>query len=310
MALRFTLRQLEYFVAVAEAGSVAGASELVNISSPSISAAIAQLEDEFGIQLFIRQHTKGLSLTPGGRRFLAQAKMLLDHADALHDLASDVAGRARGPISVGCLVTIAPLVFPLLRRGFETEYPEARVSHVEAHQAGLLQKLQRAEIDAAITYDLEIPRDIEFEPLAALPPYVMLAADHPLARRPSVSLAELAREPMVLLDLPMSREYFLSIFHARGLRPLIAERTNSMPVLRSLVANGYGCSLANLRTRSTVAPDGEKLAFVRIEGDLRPMVLGLAMMRSDRRSRILTAFQEYCRERISDAGIPGMAPPI
>ncbi|MEO0361306.1 MAG: LysR family transcriptional regulator, partial [Pseudomonadota bacterium] len=68
MAIRYTLRQLEYFVAVGEAGSIAQASERVSVSSPSISAAIGALEAEFGVQLFVRQHAQGLSLTPGGRR--------------------------------------------------------------------------------------------------------------------------------------------------------------------------------------------------------------------------------------------------
>ena len=76
MAIRFTLRQLEYFVAVGEAGSIAAASERINISPPSISAAVAQLEAEFGIELFVRQHAQGLSLTPGGRRFFNTGKAL------------------------------------------------------------------------------------------------------------------------------------------------------------------------------------------------------------------------------------------
>ena len=310
MALKFTLRQLEYFVAAGETGSVSAASEKANVSAPSVSAAISHLEKEFGILLFIRQRTKGLSLTPGGRRFFFQAKVLLDQADALHDIAADVAGRARGPLGIGCMVTVAPLVLAGLRRSFESAHPEARVRQVETHQAGLLEKLRRAEIDVALTYDLEIPRDIAFEPLATLPPYVMLGADHPLLGRTSVTLAELAREPMVLLDLPMTREYFLSLFQNVGLRPVVVERTGEMSVLRSLVANGYGWALANLRTRSTFALDGEKLTFVRIEGDHRPMILGLASVRSAQNSRILTAFQEHCRREINDERIPGMAPPI
>ena len=115
---------------------------------------------------------------------------------------------------------------------------------------------------------------------------------------------------MVLLDLPMSREYFLSLFQNVGLRPLITERTSEMPVLRSLVANGFGCSLTNLRTKTSLAPDGEQLGFVRIEGEPRPMVLGLAPVRSVHQSRILTAFQEHCRKEISNERIPGMAPPM
>ena len=66
MALRFTLRQLEYFVAVGEAGSVALAADKVNVSSPSISTALAQLEREFGHQLFVRRHAQGHTVLPGG----------------------------------------------------------------------------------------------------------------------------------------------------------------------------------------------------------------------------------------------------
>lgn len=310
MALRFTLRQLEYFLAVGEAGSITVASERVNVSPPSISAAISQLENEFGIQLFIRQHAQGLSLTPGGRQFLVQAKNVLDQAEILHELASDVAGRPSGPISIGCLVTLAPLILPALRKGFETAFAETRVSQAVAHQAGLLERLRRAEVDVALTYDLEIPPDVEFEPLAALPPYAMVAADHRWAAQRSITLEDLSCEPMVLLDLPISRDYFLSMFQTRGLRPLIAERTSEMPILFSLVANGYGYTLANIRPRTSLAPDGRELRCIAIDGDFRPMILGLATMRSERKSRILAAFREHCRTSIDDRNIPGMAPPI
>ena len=68
MPLRFTFRQLEYLVAVGEAGTIAMASQRINVSSPSISAAISQLEAEFGTLLFVRHHAQGLTLTPGGQR--------------------------------------------------------------------------------------------------------------------------------------------------------------------------------------------------------------------------------------------------
>ncbi|MBP7243047.1 MAG: LysR family transcriptional regulator [Amaricoccus sp.] len=306
MPLRFTLRQLEYFVAVGRAGSIAAAAERVNVSSPSISAAIAQLETEFGIQLFIRQHAQGLSLTPGGRRFLAEAELLLESAEALHELSSDIAEKPRGPINVGCLVTLAPILLAALRRGFEAVCPEARVTQAEANQERLIEMLRRAEIDVAITYDLEIPRDVAFEPLAALPPCAMVSAAHRLAGRSTIALADLADEPMVLLDLPLSREYFLSLFQASDLRPRIAERSRDMAVVRSLVANGYGYALVNIRPRNQQAPDGNALALLRLDGGYRPMTLGLATMRTDRKPRILRAFEDHCRSAIGDDRIPGM----
>jgi DNA-binding transcriptional LysR family regulator len=309
MVLRFTLRQLTYFVAVGEAGSVARAAERISVSPPSISAAIAQLEREFGIQLFIRQHAHGLSLTPGGRRFMKQARLVLEQADALHDLASDIAQKPRGPLSIGCLVTLAPLVLATLRRGFENAYPEAQVSHAVAHQVRLLEMLRLAEIDVAITYDLDIPQDIAFEPLAALPAYVLLAADDPFASRQSLALEEICDKPMVLLDLPLSREYFVSMFQSRGLRPRIAERASEVSVLRSLVAHGFGYALLNIRLKTDVAPDGGRLAMVPLKGEYRPMMLGIATVRSEHETSIVKAFRAHCRAEISKGRVPGLASP-
>ena len=99
MAVRFTFRQLEYFVAVGNAGSIVAASERINVSPPSISTAVSQLETEFGIELFVRRHARCLSLTPGGRRFFNAARTLLENAGALHDIANDISEQVRGPIS-------------------------------------------------------------------------------------------------------------------------------------------------------------------------------------------------------------------
>ena len=77
---RFTFRQLEYLVAVGDTGSIARASENLNVSSPSISSAISQLEEELGISLFVRQHAQGLSTTKGGCRVIDQAKRVLKEA--------------------------------------------------------------------------------------------------------------------------------------------------------------------------------------------------------------------------------------
>lgn len=306
MPLRFTLRQLEYFVAVGEAGSIAEAAERVNVSSPSLSTAISQLEAEFGVQLFVRQHAQGLSLTPGGRRFYVAAKAVLERGAALHDIASDISEQVRGPIHVGCLVTVAPFVLPEIRKGFEDANPEVDFRQQEAHQDDLIRMLRRAEIDIALTYDLEIPQDVRFEPLLALPPHALFPPDHPLAKRKSVTLKALAEQPLILLDLPASRDYFMSLFQAAGLVPNIAERTAHLPMVRSMVANGFGYGLLNVPSMNADAPDGKPLCYVPVKDDARVMNLGLATVASDRKSRIVDAFGEHCRARITRVSAPGM----
>lgn len=305
MALRFTLRQLEYFVAVGEAGSIAKAAEQINVSAPSLSAAIAQVEAEFGIQLFIRKHSQALALTPGGRTFLKEAARLLSEADALHDIAGDIAEKIAGPITVGCLLTFAQIVFPALRKEFEALYPAVRVRQFERHQGQLLEMLQRGEIDAALTYDLEATQDIVFEPIIQLPPYVMLPGGHPFAGKASIALEDLIDEPMVLLDLPHSREYFLSAFQNKSLRPTIGERTADIAVMRSMVANGFGYGIANMRPLHSMSPDGKPLVFVPIAGDLRPLTMGIALPNAEHRTQTIRAFIDHCRRFVVEQGIFG-----
>jgi len=307
--ITYTLKQIEYFVAVSEAGSIALAAERIYVSPPSISVSITQLEQQLGIQLFVRHHARGLSLTPGGRRLLAEAKGLLAQADAVVETAAQITRRPHGPIRIGCFVSLAPLVMPAVHRSFAAAYPHARVSQVEANQHELLAALHGAEIDVALTYDLDIPSDIEFEPLAELPPHVLVAGDHRWARRRFVTLEMLSEEPMVLLDIPYSSEYFLSLFHENNLRVRVAERAGSTSMLRSMVANGFGYALANIRPKSDLAPDGKRLVSLKLKGDFRPMILGIAVTEGEDRPMIVEEFRKLCRKLIGRNRIPGMSLP-
>lgn len=291
--LRYTLRQLEYFVAVGEAGSIARASERINVSSPSISSAITQLEAEFGLPLFVRQHAQGLSLTQAGRQMMDQARVVLREAGALMDIAGDISGQVRGPLSVGCLLTFAQLVLPALRRGFETEYPDVRLRQYEMNQVELFSALRRSEVDVALTYDLDLPADLQFTGVVKLPPIALMGAGHPLADREAVGVEELKDHPMVLLDLPLSADYFLSFFDHVGGKPVIAERTRDMAVMRSLVANDFGYSIANVRPLSDISPDGNPVRCVPITGPVRALRMGFLTAQDADRSNAVRAFVEY-----------------
>ncbi len=273
----FTLRQLQYLIAVGEAGSVTLAAERVNVSAPSISTAIAQIEAELGLPLFIRRHAQGLVLTEAGRRIMEQARLTLAAARRIEETAAEIVGRVQGPLHLGCLQTFAPILMPGLRRAFIAAHPGAMLHQSEAHQAALIDGLRQGRLDAALTYDLTIPTDLSFTALGRLPPHAILAPDHPLARQDRVTLADLAPEPLILLDLPLSSDYFLRLFDDAGLQPRIAERTGDIGMMRGLVAHGFGYGLSNLRPPSDVAPDGRPLVFRPIAGPVQTLRLGLVM---------------------------------
>jgi len=307
--MRFTLRQLEYFIAAGETKSITLASERINISQPSISIAISHLEQELGVQLFIRHHAQGLSLTPVGHALLHEAKRLVEQAEGLYTAASEASKQVRGRLQVGCFVTLAPMLMPELSHSFTSAFPDTQIRHIENNQELLLEGLRRAEIDIAITYDLQIPDGIRFTPLASLPPHVVVAESHPLARRSSVALRELVDEPLILLDLPFSREYFLALFLKEGLQPRIHSRSAHQEVVRTMVANCYGYTLANVRPRSDLALDGRRVVRVRLAGEHRPLTIGMATLEQLRKSQLLIAFETHCRSFVSDAYIPGMEAP-
>jgi DNA-binding transcriptional LysR family regulator len=173
--MRFTLRQLEYYVAACESGSVTEAALNIPVSQSSVSAAIAQLERALGVELLIRHHAQGVSPTPAGRRFLARARALLREADELERFASELTEDLSGPLDLGCLVTIAPLVTPRLCQDFTARHPAVTIELVEAGQDELLARLRSGALSLALTYDLQLGDDVAFEQLATLPPDALFA---------------------------------------------------------------------------------------------------------------------------------------
>ena len=294
MQTRFTLRQLEYFICAAETGSIAAASRVLNVSAPSISTALTQLEDALGTVLFLRKRAHGLSLTEAGRTLAEQAQTVLAQATELTRLASNVSDAVQGPLRLGCLVTFAQIVVPTLRRSFAQQHPAVTLSQSELTQPEIFAALRRADIDLSLSYAIDVPDDLEFHPIKSLPPYVMLAPDHPLSQRDNLTIEDIASHPMVLLDLPLSSDYFLSFFNAAGLKPLIAERTKDMAVARSLVANGFGYSIVNFRPVGTVAPDGKPLVFVPLHSDVPPISVGVLCAKSAMKRRACATFLQHC----------------
>ena len=165
---------------------------------------------------------------------------------------------------------------------------------------------KKGVIDLALTYNLQLESDIAFTELVALSPYALLAADHPLAGESSISLAQLADQRFILLDLPLSDNYFMSLFDLSGLKPKIYARTQHIEVQRALVAQGYGYSLANVRPINQRSLDGSPLKYLPLSGDNPALTLGIATLANIRKTVVVEIFSQFCRDQISAANIPGM----
>src|SRR4051794_30768330 len=176
--MRFTLRQLQLFVATCDAGTVTLAAQRANISQSAVSAALAELERSLGVQLLIRHHAHGVDPTPAGRQFLIHARGLLQQAADVDRFAYEISEVIAGRIALGCLVTFAPIVTPQLCSAFLKQHPNVQIDLREGGQDELFALLRHGELNLALTYDLDTPSDIAFVPLAELPPIALLPADH------------------------------------------------------------------------------------------------------------------------------------
>ena len=308
MLSRITLRQMEYFVTTAESGSIIIASEKIHISSPSISAAIAHMETELHAQLFIRQHAKGLLLTEIGEQVKDACKVILAQSSDLYSMSADFTGVMRGKIKVGCFSASAPFIYAEIIHGFANLYKQVELEAVIEDHHELLQELIKNTLDLALLYDLHIDENlINFTPLADLPPYVLLAESHPLAKNQAVTLEELTEYPMILLDMPYSNDYFLSLFRTKNLKPNIKETCKYLDVIRSMVGNNIGYTILNVRPKTDFSADGKKVVMVRISGDVRPMKIGIATPKNARLTNVQQAFSSRCQAFISNQYIPGMS---
>jgi DNA-binding transcriptional LysR family regulator len=295
--MHFTLKQLRYFTAAGEYGSVTQAAELLYVSQPSISSAIMHLEEVMGLKLFIRHHAQGLSLTPQGQKFFNQAKKLLSQADALAKFADTLGHEVSGNLKLVGFPTFTSLLMPMLMRQFIEKYKNVTIECDEMHQRDLIRNIVDSHYEMGITYDMELPDTIAFYPLASLPPYVAVSEEHSLADRCSISLEELEPYPMVMLDWPISRQYFTSLFLNKNLKPNLAYRSQSVSMVRGMVANGFGYTLLNTPiTEDSGGLERSRLMTIPLEGEVTTLTMGVATLQQNQLSPAGEAFLEILKD--------------
>ena len=286
----FTLRQLHYFRAVAERGGVTRAARALSISQSSVSAAVSHLEGVRGTRLL----AGGGKLTPAGEDFYRAALRLLAEADRL-----DGENRPQDDreLRLAYFVTFADRVSALLPE-FERRFPGRRVVACQANHREMLDGLKSRRFDLCLAYDLPGEAGVRRESLSdfPLPPYALFSAADPAARRKRASLRDLAEKPMAALNLPVSAEYFASLFARVNAAPRVKHLVSSMDALLALVSAGQAYSILNL----PCAPAGDSKRFAArplAEKNL-PALRVCALRPADSPpSQTAKDFLEFCRRR-------------
>ncbi|MFW0792326.1 LysR family transcriptional regulator [Gordonia sp. CPCC 205515] len=296
MMADYTLRQLEYFVAVAEAGSITRAASAVHLSQSAMSTALTDLEGALGVQLLVRHHAKGITLSPAGRELLVASRQLLASAADLRSVAQGLGGSLAGSLSIGCFEVTAPYLLPELLATAAEKLPKLELQISEVDLADLAEGVADGTFELGIGYDLVDDPRLKRWPLRTLPPYVLVAGDHRLAKRRTVALADLADEPMALLDLPHSRDYFRRVFAEADVTPNVRYRSTTVETCRALVGRGLAYTVLNLQSAVPMALDGHQVAAVPIADDVPALTMVLLNAVAAKPTRRATVVAELCRD--------------
>lgn len=199
------------------------------------------------------------------------------------------------PLAVSCFHTFGPFLLPALLARMKANTPEVSIRVVEGDQRAVVESLLSGETELGLLYDLELGEGLTLEGLTEIAPYVLLAEGHPLAERQAISLDALCEEPMVLLDAPPSRNYFLSLFKSLGREPEVAFSSSSFEMVRGMVGHGLGFALLATKPAAAMTYDGKALVTRRLEADVPTSRIVLATREGARLSAAAEGFARHCR---------------
>ncbi|MDN2663826.1 LysR family transcriptional regulator [Psychromonas sp. 14N.309.X.WAT.B.A12] len=265
------LRPIRYFIAAAECGSLSEAANKLHISQPSISAAIIEIEKTLDLQLFVRYPSKGIRLTTQGMKVLEEARILIRHAESFRVATSAVKSQLIGNISIAFFMNLGSNYLSEIIRTFKEKYPDINVHIHDLDQAAIFDALSSGKVELALTFDLNIPKSMKAKYIATREPYALLPLDDPLAQQEEVELKDLVQRPYILMDLPYTNDYFISLFAKHKLSPNIRYRTNSFETVRTFVASGLGVSVLNLKPKSPVTYNGNQVVIKPIKDKVDPL---------------------------------------
>ncbi len=278
--MAFTLRQLQFFVAAAEQGSVTGAARALSISQSSVTEAIRALEDDLGVQLFERQ-AWGLEITHRGSLFLRHVRQILsDVSNARHAFRDEIE-QAGGRLALGVTSLVAGYVLSDILARFRRAYPRVELSVIEDSGEYLQHLLIGGELDVAVLLTSSI-RDrlaLHVETLLVSPYRLWLPLGHPLGQADSIALEQLVGEPLIQLMVDEIEESMRALMGAMEVKPTIAFRTRSVEAVRSLVATGAGLAILPSLVYRPWSLEGDRIEIRDVSGDLPSVQVGLAWRR-------------------------------
>lgn len=301
------LRDLKYLVAVADTHHFGHAAERCFVSQPTLSGQIKKLEEELGVTLFERTK-RSVETTPLGEAIVAQAKRVLEQADALRQLAQSHQDPLVGLLRMGAIPTLSPYLMPLILKPLKKQYPQIKLVLSEELTDTLLTRLGKHEIDAVLLATPVDDPNLESMPLFDEPFWFVHPRNHPLSKKKKIVQADLDGADLLLLtEGHCLAEQAMEVCHLRerGVQSDMADlRAASLETLLQLVAAGYGSTLLPALALKTASARDRGLIARPLQLPDTYRQVSLVYRRSFPRRQALEAFAKIVLENLSDTVHP------
>lgn len=299
--MSLSIRQLRYFVATAEYGQVSQAAVNQNISQSAITAAIKDLEQIVGVQLFNRT-SHGMELTNSGRLFLSHAYDILskvEEAMQLNVVNSDV----EGELVVAATYTVIGYFLPMHIERMRRLFPRLKVQLYEVNRESIEEGLlsNRYDISVLLTSNILNPM-LTTETLLSSVRRLWVSAQHPLLKTDGVGLREVAQEPYIMLTVDEAAQSSLKYWSKSQHQPNVTLRTSSVEAVRSMVANNQGVAILSDMVHRPWSLEGRRIDTINIQDPVPPMDVGLAWRNGRALTPAMVAFRTYFQQAF---GLPG-----
>lgn len=293
------LHQLRYVVCVAEERRFTRAAARLHVAQPSISSAVAALEQELGAPLFNRERSE-VTLTGAGDVFLPWARQVLADCEAGAEAVRDLLGLRRGRLVLGATPSLATNLLPPVIADFHARYPGLELTVHEAGSQDLVDRLEKGEADLAVVI-LPVNRPwVDTVELMEEELVVAVSPDHPLAGRESIRVAELERVPLVMFkDGYDLREATLQACRQAGFAPIMAVQGLEMDGALALAAAGVAAAVVP----ESVVAGSPPLRAIRFQNAALTRTIGLASRKDRPFTPAADAFVKGLSDRVA-AGAP------
>jgi len=296
--MHFSLRQIRYFVTIAELGQVSRAAEQLHVTQSAVTLSLRELENHLGYPLFLRE-PHGMALTEEGRQFLTHAHAIEAAVDAARAL--PLPTEVGGALTLAATSTVIGYFLPEHVHRLRSLYPRLQITMRELDRTQIESGLLKQQFDLAVLVTSNVANPaIDTQPLVDSRRRLWLAPGHRLTRLPTVGLADVATEPLMMLTADEAAVAAQRYWQQYRITPDVRLKSSSIEAIRSMVGNGMGVAIASDMQYRPWTLEGHRVATLLLQEPIPPMSVGLAWRAGAQLSLAVQMVQSYFRERFLD----------